>query len=75
MDGVQLDFMRFGIITKGWGKKEEEIYAQNDLDVARLKAEILSLYDSQKEDYNIKSLLDACQHGEKKASRNSSGFL
>ncbi|WP_352398742.1 hypothetical protein [[Clostridium] aminophilum] len=64
MDGVQLDFMRYGIITNGWSGKEEEIYAQNGTDVPMLKEKILRLYDSRKEDYNIKSLLDACQNGD-----------
>lgn len=64
MDGIQFDFIRHGIIKNGWGVKDEEIYSEFGLDVPKMKSKIQKLYDYQKPDYNLISLLSDCRNGE-----------
>lgn len=53
LDGIQLDFLRYGYIGNGWSPEEEKTYASFGADVPKLKEEILARYDSSKPQYNL----------------------
>ena len=45
LDGIQLDFVRFGTLMNGWSPEEERIYSSFGVDVPAIKQEILDRYD------------------------------
>ncbi|WP_026657162.1 hypothetical protein [Butyrivibrio sp. AC2005] len=57
MDGIQLDFLRYGIVANGWSKLEEQIYEEHGLNVQTFKRELLEHYDSNKAGYNLLSIV------------------
>lgn len=56
LDGIQLDFVRFGTIFNGWSPEEEKIYSDFGVNVPVLKDEILKTYDLSKPSYNLKAI-------------------
>ncbi len=56
LDGIQLDFVRFGTIFNGWSPEEERIYRSFGVNVSLLKEEILGSYDLSKPRYNLNAL-------------------
>ncbi|SCY09995.1 hypothetical protein SAMN02910292_00877 [Lachnospiraceae bacterium XBB2008] len=52
-DGVQFDYMRYNKISNGWGREEEAIYSSCGVNVSRLKADILSRYNTQRGKYIV----------------------
>ena len=57
LDGIQLDYVRFGTIFNGWSPEEEKIYSDFGVNVPALKDEILNVYDLSKPSYNLKPIL------------------
>ena len=57
LDGIQLDFVRYGVIGNGWSQEEENVYNSFGVDVPKLKGEILARYDESKPDCNVDPIL------------------
>lgn len=57
-DGVQLDFVRYGMIGNGWSPEEEAIYRSFGVDLPKLKGELLARYDESKPECNVGPILN-----------------
>lgn len=68
LDGVQLDFLRFGYVGNGWSKREEEIYASFGVRVEELRKELIASYDPSKPQNNLGSFLERLKEGETQIS-------
>lgn len=66
LDGVQLDFLRFGYVGNGWGKREEEIYASFGVRVEELRKELTTSYDPSKPQNNLGAFLKRLKEGDAK---------
>ena len=56
LDGIQLDFVRYGTVLCGWSPEEENIYRTFGVNVSKLKKEILATYDLSKPNYNLNQI-------------------
>ncbi len=57
MDGIQLDFVRYGLASNGWSKAEKQIYENHGLRVSEFKKELIETFDSDKPGYNLTSII------------------
>jgi len=64
LDGVQLDFLRYGYIGNGWSPEEEAIYAAHGVDVAAIKQEIDALYKPDAPTRSLAPLFARLQAGD-----------
>lgn len=64
MDGIQLDFLRYGIVSNGWSKEEEQIYEDHGLRVPEFKKELIETYDSDVPEYNLSPIVARYDEGE-----------
>ena len=58
LNGIQFDFVRYGVIGNGWGPEEEAIYSSFGVDVSKLKNDLLAKYDESKPRCNVDSILN-----------------
>lgn len=64
LDGIQLDFLRYGTIGYGWSPEEETIYASFGVDVPALRQEIASLYNPEKPSQSLMPLFSRLEAGD-----------
>ena len=64
LDGIQLDFLRYGTIGYGWSPEEEAVYASFGVDVTALKQEIASLYNPEKPFESLMPLFSRLEAGD-----------
>lgn len=65
LDGIQLDFLRYGYIGNGWTAEEETFYASCGVDVPAIKQEINSLYTPDDPVASLEPLFSRLKAGEK----------
>ncbi|WP_408072650.1 hypothetical protein [Butyrivibrio sp. JL13D10] len=65
MDGVQLDFLRYGIVANGWSKEEEQVYEDYGVKVSELKRELIEIYDADEPKYNLEAMISRYHDNDK----------
>ena len=66
LDGVQLDFLRYGYIGNGWSAEEEALYASHGVDVSAIKQEIDSLYKPNAPTDSLEPLFSRLKAGDQR---------